>query len=152
MTNQTLWVLGKSAPLWSPGLVCTKTVKEHRPRKQAVSTRCMRRNVRTNQNTGGHGRSRLAMNSEYKGAIISRDRQYRRKASEDQRPIILTTCGGTPAINNSVVPPMRKQCPVTAGKPSGAHISLHRFRKSWRVRVKKPEGDAADLYEKSGKR
>jgi len=39
--------------------------------------------------------------SAYKGAISSKDLQYARKASEFQRPSILTTSGGTPRVGGA---------------------------------------------------
>ena len=57
------------------------------------------------------------------------ERQYRRKDSEDHRPVALTMSGGVPAIRSSVVPPMRKQCPVVLGYPSRCQMALQRWRK-----------------------
>jgi hypothetical protein len=45
----------------------------------------------------------------YCGAISSSERQYLIKESDDHLPVAFTTSGGVPAINNSVVPPIRKQ-------------------------------------------
>jgi len=73
---------------------------------------------------------------------MSRERQYRKKESEDQRPVAFTTSGGVPATKSSVVPPIRKQWPVVRGYPSCCHISLQRRKKRGFVKVEKPSGEA----------
>ena len=72
------------------------------------------------------------------GARTSRERQYLKKDSEDHRPVALTTSGGVPAINNSVVPPMQKQWPVVRGYPNADQIELHRRKKRDLDRERKP--------------
>ena len=51
----------------------------------------------------------------WKGAILSKERQYRKKEAEDHLLVVRTTSGGTPAANNSVVPPIRKEWPDVRG-------------------------------------
>jgi hypothetical protein len=73
--------------------------------------------------------------SAYRGAIRSRDLQYARKASDFQRPSILTTSGGRDSVQKElVVPPMRKECPVEDGYVFAVQIELHRVRNFRAVR------------------
>src|SRR6266568_8950664 len=72
--------------------------------------------------------------------MFSRSLQYQRKESEDHRPMVLMTSGGTPAVRSSVVPPMQKLWPVVRGYPNVPHIWLHLARKAVLVSACGPEG------------
>ena len=50
----------------------------------------------------------------------------------------LTISGETPAANNSVVPPIRKQWPVVLGYPWMDQIELHLRRKVFFVKIEGP--------------
>lgn len=70
----------------------------------------------------------------------SKDLQYLKNTSELHLPIIFTTSGVTPHNSNSVVPPIRKECPVKLGISFEDHTSLQRFKKDLFVRQRTPPG------------
>lgn len=75
-----------------------------------------------------------------RGRIDSIQRQYSKNALDFQRPCAATISGGVPRNKSSVAPPIRKQCPVSRGRPADAQTLLQRVMNQVRVMGDQPSG------------